>query len=251
MRKLLLIALLCAALPASAFWQSRNSSYNQSVGSGTPFSINYQTSATTTTITAGIATFTSVSIGSADASRIVGILVYLAGNGSSTPTVTAIALSVGATCTASQATSAAAGNPQAASDIWYCAVAAGTTATVAVTVTNTPSRVSIFTFSIVGTGASFSSASGVLNDATKSCAPAAVTVPGGGGTIIGAFGRGATPTGASVSPGSTDASSGSICGTSWCFLGHDTSSSGSTTYTTTFTAPGSFSNACSVATFNP
>lgn len=222
-------------------------------GSGsTPFAITYATPAqSTTSIPAGVATFTSQNIGTADSTRIVVIAIYLKGSGSATAAVTAVALSVGATCTATQATSAAQGNTHASTDLWYCAAATGTSATVAVTTTNSPQRVTIATYSVTGTGAAINPSSccgGSNSSAGSSTVTATLTPPAGGGTIgIGlANGSATTASGTNLT---LDLNDNSSFGTNTYAAGHNTSASGSTTYTITWgTSP---QNAGSFATFSP
>jgi hypothetical protein len=213
------------------------------------FAITYETYATTTTITGGIATFTSVAIGSADSTRVVVIGVLLKGSGSATAAVSAVALTVGATCTGSQATSAAQGNTGASSDIWYCAVASGTTATVAVTTTNSPTRASIVVYSVTGTSAAINPTSccGGSAGGTGSVS-ATLTPPSGGGTIGFGWCSGDTTT-ATGSNLSLDLDDDTHFGANTVGAGHDTSSSGSTLYKITWGS--NCTNAGSFATFSP
>lgn len=213
--------------------------------SGTPFSITFISSANNTTGSTSF-TFTAQNIGTADATRIVVVGIAHATNGAAVSTVT-----IGGV-TATQAPSAAVATNGAGTgvDIWYLAVAAGTTADIIVSFgVSVEGRCAIDVYRVAGTGAAFSAANNNSTASSVTTLGAAATVPAGGGAIaiLSAHGsvNAATVTGTNL----TIDQNGVAFGNSIIAGGSNTSASGSTTFTFTW---GTADNlAMAVATFTP
>lgn len=246
---LLFVGLLCLSQQPSprAFYQSRDSNYNNAAG--VPFGIAYiSNNSTVLTCIAGC-TFAAQNIGTADATRLVVVGIFL-------KNCTTNCNISGVTVNGVSAAAAAGAHQDAVesvtTDIYWvaCGTSCGTTTNIVVTTTNVVARASIIIYSVTGTGATInpSSCCGGSNSASSLTASATLTPPSGGGTIgLGALSAGA---GASFTNLTSDLSSGACCGANWVAAGHNTSASGSTTYTITFTSSAS-TIAGSFATFSP
>jgi hypothetical protein len=216
-------------------------------GAVVPFAITYVSNTGNTSSTAGTGfTFTSMNIGTADPTRIVGVAIFGNSTGVSVSSVT-----VGGN-SATQATGATGNTAVGASvDFWYCPLASGTSGNIVVTWGASQARCGIVVYSITGTGAAFGTAvsatisSGTTINATRS-------VPTGGGAIALASLHGGTI--GSVTNGGNittiDQNGVQIAATANLMAaGHNTSASGSTTFTFNWTT--SADVAMSVVTFSP
>lgn len=210
-------------------------------GGGTAFGISFVSDNASTAGTASY-TFTAQNIGTADPTRIV---VVGLSTGVNNVTVSSVTI---AGSNAAQATSAASGGASVRSDIWYLAVPSGTTADIIVTFSSLQGRVAIFIYNVVGTGAAFSAGNNG-STASGTSMSASVTVPSGGGAIgIGNI-HSASASSLTGTNLALDLASGLITGSSTATVGHDTSHTGSTSYTFGWTT--TTDGQMSLAAFSP
>lgn len=230
----LFLALWLALAPVKAWAGSMTLLGAGKVGAApTPFSITYGAIATNIAPSGNVFTFSSVSIPNSDPTRTVYVGISQANCttacGFSSVTINGIA--------ATQATGAFFSNGSGASalstDFWYaaCGTSCGTTTNIVVTTTSTTGRVTILTFSVLGTGNAFSSAGGSASVSGTS-GSATLTVPSGGGTI--GFGAQTSGTSATFTNLTSAVIDSSCCGTRVYAAGIDTSLSGSNTFTITY-----------------
>lgn len=231
-----IVGLLCG------FWRGSGV-----VSVGTPFSITYESN-NTNAASQSAYTFSGQAIGTADPTRIVVVCVGWNSSGGSAPISS---MTIGG-ASASQATGAYQTDPfntGGNTDIWYAPLATGTTATVIVNLTGTPSRLGIGVYNVTGTSASFSTASGNATAASSvTSLSATLTEPTGGGVIgiMYVHATGITISGSNLTMDITDLNIG-VAKTS-IGLGNDTSHNGSNSFGFTFA---SNQGTMSVAAWNP
>lgn len=212
---------------------------------GTPFSITAVGNASNT---AGQSTyvFTSQGIGAADATRLV--VIGITYQNSTANTVGSV--DVGGNAATQVAGAGALSSVGAGSDIWYVALAAGTTATITVN----PSggllfaRCAIEVYSVIGTGLSVSSGANGVASTNVNTLSASATIPAGGGAI-GVMSIHSSTAGA-ITPSNLSNDANVVFGNSTMQTGSNTSSSGSTSMG--FAWAGTATDAAlSLVTFNP
>jgi len=238
----LIVALLCAAAPASAFWQSRDSNYNQNVVSGgVVFSLtevsaqNETTGGTSVTYNCG----SSCSFGAADANRI--IAVFISSRQSTVNTITGVTIDGNAATLVSGSVAQQNGTNGTNSAIYYYALGAGSTSgNVVATFGASAARSCMVAYRIItstptpaaGTPATVTSGTSLAQT---------IALPAGGGGFQGAYTNSAV-----TAPGFTHAISDfSNTTTSTCAAGHMTASNPSFSWT------GNQSGTSSAATWNP
>ena len=231
--------------PAAAFWQSRDSNYNVAVSGGTPFSLTHITDVSNNSSLQNYS-FATTSVGTADPTRIVAVGISWIG------TQTISSVTIGGN-TASHATNASgvAGGGNTNTDIYYLAVPTGTTATIAVNLSATGAlRMVVNVYSVIGTGAAFSTGANTDAAATSLtfATAATATIPSGGGAIVIVSAHSASA-GPFTATNFTLDTSNLVVGGSTYGCGHNTSGSGSTAFNAVWLA--STDAALSVATFTP
>jgi hypothetical protein len=221
-----------------------HSVYDPPPGGGTPFGITYIGDNSNTTAGATF-TFTSQAIGTADPTRIVAVGISHGAN-----LVTVSSVTIGG-ISATQAPGALQTGSFIATDIWYAAVPTGTTATIVINYSASETRMALVVYSVVGTSSAFSAAGGQgLTGGGIASLTATLSTPVGGGAIafVQVHNAGAqTFSGTNLT---VDIPSGIVVGSSNNSSAHDTTHSGSTAYTMSWTTPESDA-AMSVATFSP
>lgn len=182
-RWLIAAALLAAALPAFAGWQSRDSNYNQNiVTGGVTFDLSFVTFATDTT-DATTYTFSSQSFGVADTNRVIAVSIGTRVNNGGTNQVSSV--TIGGISATLAIRSAAAGTGFGLSEIWYASVPTGTTGTVVVNTATTAARCIIGIYRIITTtpAPTNTASNSVSNSASPFSLNATLTVPTGGAGI--------------------------------------------------------------------
>lgn len=229
---------------SNAGWLGDDNWYKNKVISG---SLTTSFIGITTNITAGAtATYTSASIGTADPTRIVVIAIasgITAGNA-----VTGVTLA-GSACTHATSTNNGSG-AGASCDIWYIAVPTGTSANIVITWAGSETRSAIAVYTVIGSvggfsvGSSSNSATGVTTLSSTATIPA-------GGCAISVLSIHASATAGTITNGANIPidNTGTAFGNSCIGAGHNTSGSGSTTFTYNWTTAADCSMA--VATFSP
>lgn len=220
-------------------------------GASTPFSITYngQVVLASASCTVGGTTTCNytISIGTPDPTRIVAVPIWIRPNGTN-PVVNSVTINgVSATQAINAYKSVNSGGLVV--DGWYAPVPLGSgSVTVTVVSSLAITRMGIVSYSIIGTSSAFSAANaGGTTSALTTNIP--VTVPTGGGSVGVAVTDG-TPTAASFTNLTQDFS-GPIAGNQWPESGHDTSHSGSTTFTATWTGGSNGNVIISVMAFSP
>lgn len=210
-------------------------------GGGTPFSITHTADAGSATPATSF-TFTAQPIGTADATRIVAVCVSHGITAANPVTSLTIGGSAATLATGSQISSAG-----DATEIWYLAVPAGTTANIVVNFAASENRCSVHIYSVVGTGAAFSVAGGTANTSGVSSNSTTIVVPAGGGVIAVQLIHNSSQTGSGSNL--TIDTAGFVNGSSATACGHDTTHSGSTAFG--FTWALAADGAMSIAAFTP
>ena len=208
--------------------------------SSTPFGITKTDNAEDNT---GQTTYTwssrNFAIGPADSTRKIGIVIGSRG-GAATPTVSSVTVngSISAAPVVEGRNVIASTSVDLVS-IWDAPVPTGTTATISVTFTGAMVRAGCAVFSILGSNGVTPSGGAVAHDDTNNDSTGTITVPVGGGSIIG----GVNNTGTANVIGTTNWTADTavtpaiLIGSSLQYVvGHDTSHSGSTAYTIVWNA---------------
>jgi len=192
-------------------------------------------------------TFSSQGIGTADPNRLVVVCIG-GGPGSGAFTVTGVTIGGNAAAHVSGASAYDSGG--GLSDIWYLAVPTGTTATIAVTFSQSLTRSSIAVYSVTGPGVAVSAGfNNAISLSGNSIAKAVTGIPSGGGTIAAAYLH--TATAGTITQTNLSNDTGSVvAGSSTMVSGNNTSLSGSQTFTTAWAGTATDS-AMSVVTFSP
>lgn len=201
----------------------------------TPFAIS-QTNGTSAqdTTSQTTYTFTSQSIGAADASRVVAAVVVSRQAGTvgdiSSVTIGGVSATQVKTCYNTAANTSVLA-------IWVAAVPTGTTATVSVVFPSAMLRAMVSLYRIVGSNGSVPSGAAIdcLYNTSVGSVAATVTVPSGGGSVIGSMNTNT----ATVTPTNYTEDIDTAISTTAVETGNDTSHSGSTTYTATFSTSAS------------
>lgn len=223
------------------FWLAGNASLYSASGT-VPFSIAYVGSATNV-VAASSFTFTSQNIGTAGATRLVVVAVAYLNTG-----VTITGMTIGGSAAAQVSGAASTTNVGGdCSDIWVLAVPAGTTATIAVTMSATAGRCAIQVFNVFGTGSSASTGANNSNASAATSLAQTATVPAGGGAIAIVHVHSASASAFSGTNLTPD--NGVVFGSAVAEVGHTTAASGATSLGFTWTTAADCS--LSVATFNP
>ena len=175
-------------------------------------------------------TFTAAAVGLADPSRIIAVIEASRNAGT-------VSNSTGVTINGNAATLVKAGistaNGTVTCNIWQLAVPSGTTADFVITYPSTMLRCGLSVYSILGSDgvAPSGSATATNSTSTGSSVAGTITVPSGGGSIIGC----ANINSLTVTPTNyTEDIDKAVASTTFYETGHDTSGSGSTTFTCTF-----------------
>lgn len=226
-----------------ASWLSADTGWYKNVSNSTSFSISY-ISNNSTVASQSSYTYTAQGIGTADPTRIVAVAIsYNAGSGANA--VSGVTIGGNAATSSGAATTSTVG---AATDIYYLAVPTGTTANIVVSFSVNPSRIAISVYSVIGTGASFSTAASAQNGSSVSTLTQSGTIPTGGGAISVITIHTSTP--GTVTPTNLTTDTNLTFGSSTTVAGHNTASSGATTMG--FSWAGSATDAAlSIVTFNP
>lgn len=233
--------------PKKKFWVPQIAPY-YAVSGSTPFSITNTVNSNNIAGAATTFTYNTQNIGTANATRIIVVAVT---GGINNVSITGI--TVGGNAATQTTNTGAAGtptNPNTINDIWYYADggALGTSTTIVVTYASSQSRNAICVYSVLGTGAAFSSsAHGNGGGSAIVTANVVATVPAGGGAIL-IFGNHTSVTGFTSTNWTVDLPF-ALYGTSGVAAGHTTSASGSTTFTANWTT--NSEAILSVATFSP
>jgi len=177
-------------------------------------------------------TFTGRAIGSAAASRVVVVVVASRVSGAASA---ASGVTIGGSSASLVKSLATTVTNTDTIDVYQLAIAAGTTATVVVTYPAAMARCGVAVYSVIGSNGVVPSGAAAATSASLTAPSASITVPVGGGSIVGASGGGgpntATATNYTQDLANNIGASGTII-----VAGHDTSHSGSTTYTITWDA---------------
>ena len=201
-------------------------------GGGTPFGItNTDFASDTTTQTTYNFSARNFAIGSADPSRLVVVVVGARQAGTVGAASGVLINGSTASLVVSGADSTAPSGATSTLDIYQLAVPTGTTATVAVTYPSAMLRAGCAVYSILGSNGVVPSGAAIATSLTTVNPSASITVPTGGGTILGA----AISAAGSATPTNYTQDQSVAVSTLWFVAGHDTAHSGSTSYTVTTT----------------
>jgi len=207
--------------------------------SSTPFSITKTDNAEDNT---GQTTYTwssrNFAIGSADSTRLVVAAIGSRG-GAATPTVSSVTIGGVAATAVVEGRNVIASTSVDLISLWQAAVPSGTTATVSATFSGAMVRAGCVVFSVLGSNGAAPSGGAIAHDDTNNDSTGTITVPSGGGSIIG----GVNNTGTANVIGTTNWTADTavtpaiLIGSSFQYVaGHDTAHSGSTAYTIVWNA---------------
>jgi len=207
--------------------------------SSTPFGITKTDNAEDNT---GQTTYTwssrNFAIGTADSTRLVVVAIGSRG-GAATPTVSSVTIGGVSATAVVEGRNVIASTSVDLISLWQAAVPSGTTATVSATFSGAMVRAGCIVFSVLGSNGVAPSGGAVAHDDTNNDSTGTITVPSGGGSIIG----GVNNTGTANVIGTTNWTADTavtpaiLIGSSLQYVaGHDTSHSGSTAYTIVWNA---------------
>lgn len=223
-------------------------------GVKTPFSVTFTDHAEDNT---GQTTYTwssrNFAVGAADSTRLV-VAVIASRGGTATPTLNSVSVGVNAATSVVEARNVLVSTSVDILSIWQLLVTGGTTATISATFSGAMVRAACAAFSVLGSNGVAPSGAAIASDITNNNSTGTITVPIGGGSIIGAATNGAgnsnaTPTNWTADTATTPAI---LIGSSLQYIvGHDTSHTGSTAYTVSWSGAGGLQSAGAFAAWSP